>query len=208
MNDVVRRQHHPQLAFTLGLLARGWAGRSTARAPLGHVAMRLAAAAVLTVTGDCVVGRSWCACEGVGGAGADRGGYRRRRAWPVWCRHSGRHRDGPGVVGSQRWELLRSAVPGTSYFQAEDREEQSEDEASRDTTRGVWSRSGAGEGCGDTQGRWFANIQLRTASCTSVRSSCPQRRASCSAASWLRHQRVRSRKVSRWTRSRAKSFSP
>ena len=69
MNDGVRWQHHPLMGCMSGLPAIGRAGRSTARETLGTVAVRLAAAAVLTLVS---VVPAWAADDAVTGPTAPR----------------------------------------------------------------------------------------------------------------------------------------
>src|SRR5262247_2367376 len=64
MNDAVRRQHHPLRGFMPRLPALGRAARRTARETWGTVAVRLAAAAVLTLVS---VAPAWAAADAVTG---------------------------------------------------------------------------------------------------------------------------------------------
>src|SRR5262245_57155868 len=64
MNDVVRRRYHPLMVCMPGLLALGRAGRSTVRETLGKVAVRLAAAVVLTLAS---VAPAWAVDDSVPG---------------------------------------------------------------------------------------------------------------------------------------------
>jgi len=64
MHDIVRRRYHPLMGFRPGLPALGWAGRSIAKKTLETVAVRLAAAAVLTLVS---VAPAWAADDSVTG---------------------------------------------------------------------------------------------------------------------------------------------
>src|SRR5262245_45807526 len=64
MHDVVRRQYHPLMGFMPRWPALGRAGRRTAKKTLGTVAVRLAAAAVLTLVS---VAPAWAADDSVTG---------------------------------------------------------------------------------------------------------------------------------------------
>src|SRR5262245_2342693 len=68
-HDIVRRRHHLLMGFMPGLPAPGRADRSTARKTLGTVAVRLAAAAVLTLVSVALV---WAADDSVTGLAAPR----------------------------------------------------------------------------------------------------------------------------------------
>ena len=69
MHDVVRRRYHPLMGFMPRLPALGRAGRGIAKKTLGTMAVRLAAAAVLTLVS---VAPAWAADDSVTGLTAPR----------------------------------------------------------------------------------------------------------------------------------------
>src|SRR5262245_6537477 len=69
MNDIVRRQHHPLMGFMPRLPVLGRAGRGITKKTLSTVAVRLAAAAVLTLVS---VAPAWAADDSVTGLAAPR----------------------------------------------------------------------------------------------------------------------------------------